>query len=138
MLDTHTFLWAVRGDSRLPAEVRQLLAADTNRLLVSVASLWEIVAKASSGRLVVWKDPRSVHELEQWVQRMGAEVLPIQAQHAIGIWRLGGWPHKDPFDRMLAVQAMTERATLVTADTVVQQCPDLSWIWDSGMNRPSH
>lgn len=131
LLDTHVFLWAVAGDERLPASVCALLAADEHQILVSAASLWEIVVKASAGLQFRWVNPKGVNELETWVRRMGAEVLPISASHAIGTWYFREWTHKDPFDRMLVTQAIAERATLVTADKALQSRPGLRWLWEN-------
>ena len=60
---------------------------------------------------------------------MGAEILPIAAQHALGLWALRDWDHKDPFDRMLTAQAIAEQATLVTADLELQNRTGLKWVW---------
>jgi PIN domain nuclease of toxin-antitoxin system len=130
LLDTHVFLWAAGDDERLPAGVRRMLTASEHQLLVSVASLWEIVIKAAAGRLFQWWSPRDIDELERWVYRMGADILPIAAGHPIGTWSLRAGHHKDAFDRMLVAQAIAEGATLVTADAEVQKSPGgLHWIW---------
>lgn len=131
LLDTHVFLWAAAGDERLPANVQALLSADEHQILVSAASLWEIVIKASAGLQFRWLNTKSVSELETWVHRMGAEVLPIAASHAVGTWYFREWTHKDPFDRMIVTQAITERAMLVTADKALQSRPGLRWVWDN-------
>ena len=51
------------------------------------------------------------------IQRLGFEVLPIQPAHGIAAGRLPGH-HRNPFDRMLIAQALTEDLTLVSADRV--------------------
>ena len=130
LLDTHTFLRAASGDDRLPASISALLASNEHQLLVSAASLWEIVIKAAAGHQLRWAAPKGIGELEMWVHRMGAEILPINASHAIGTWYFREWANKDPFDRMLVTQSITERATLVTADTALQSRPGLKWVWD--------
>lgn len=130
LLDTHVFLWATVDDERLSAKVRTLLLAGEGQLLVSVASLWEIAIKAAAGRAVVWSNPQEIPELESWVVRLGAGVLPITARHALGTWELREWAHKDPFDRLLAAQAIAEGATLITADPLLQGCPGLKWLWN--------
>ena len=131
LLDTHVFLWAASGDERLPPGVATLLASHEHQLLVSAASLWEIAIKASAGLQFRWLSPKAIGELETWVHRMGAEILPIAASHAIGTWYFREWTHKDPFDRMLVTQAIAERATLVTADPALQSRPGLRWVWDN-------
>jgi PIN domain nuclease of toxin-antitoxin system len=62
---------------------------------------------------------------------MGAEILPITATHAVKTWNLREWVNKDLFDRMLATQAIFERATIVAADAALQNCPGLEWFWNT-------
>ena len=129
LLDTHVFLWALEDLDRLPGSVQTLLAATENPLLVSVASFWEIAIKTAAGKLV-FKDPSRLASLEEWVHLIGAEMLPISAKHALATVKLRDWLHKDPFDRMLAAQALVEDATLVTADSALWGCPGLRWTWN--------
>ena len=113
LLDTHVFLWAASGDDQIPEPVWDVLQAGENQLLVSAASIWEMVVKASdgSGRLA-WNTKRKAEDPESWIERMGADVLPITPRHATGVWQLRNWAHTDPFDRMLAAQAMAERSCI--------------------------
>ena len=130
LLDTHVFLWALKNPDRLPHYVRRSITSGHDHILVSVASLWEIAIKASNGRLP-FKDSSELLGLEAWVHRMGAEILPVSASHALETWHLREWKHKDPFDRLLATQTMSEAATLVTGDVTLQKCPGLRWLWNS-------
>jgi PIN domain nuclease of toxin-antitoxin system len=78
---------------------------------VSAVSGWEIAIKASLGRLTTTR--RSVDA----VRESGFEELPVRLAHAEGVQALP-WHHRDPFDRMLAAQALAEGLTLVTRDPV--------------------
>ena len=130
LLDTHVFLWAASGDDQMPEQVWDILQAGENQLLVSAASIWEMAVKGSEGHgRLQWNTKRKPEDPESWIERMGADVLPIMPRHAAGTWQLRHWAHKDPFDRMLAAQAIAERATLVTADKALQQLPGLLWFW---------
>lgn len=120
LLDTHTFLWPDSDAARLSATAVNYLTDPANRLLRSVASVWELTIKVEIGKLTLRTDLATiVAEQAQWNP---IEVLPITLAHAIGV---GGLPgvHKDPFDRLLVAQAITEGAVLLTAGAIFQQYP---------------
>jgi PIN domain nuclease of toxin-antitoxin system len=112
LLDTHLMLWAAGQPTRLPAAARRLLNDPTNELLFSAASLWEIAIKNTLGRDDFKVEPRL---LRRGLLDNGWLELPITGQHAVGI---DGLPplHKDPFDRLLLAQALSEGITLLTSD----------------------
>ncbi len=99
--------------SRLDQHILAAVASPDNRVLVSVASGWEIAIKHALGRLVF-----PVDRFEDVLQQMGFDALPIQVRHAIAAGRLPRH-HDDPFDRMLIAQALTEGLTLVSTDPAV-------------------
>jgi PIN domain nuclease of toxin-antitoxin system len=113
LLDTHAFLWAIAEPSRLSDETRTRIADPDITVAVSAASAWEIAVKVATGKLTLATDV--VQEIE------GAEFekLPITIAHGLAA---GSLPllHKDPFDRMLVAQAMTDGWTLVTRDTKLE------------------
>ena len=126
LLDTHVLLWALGAPRRLPEPVRSALADRRTPLLVSAASAFEIATKHRLGRLP--EASALVHHFDQQVERLGADQLPISAQHAIAAGSLD-WAHRDPFDRMLAAQAMSDGLELVTADPVLSGVAGLSTRW---------
>lgn len=122
LLDTHAYVWAVTAPHRLSDQARAAVADPANRLLVSAASAWEMAIKHHAGR---WPEAEALlRQHEALTERLGAEGLPITAVHAI---RAGGlsWGHPDPFDRMLAAQALLSGATLVTRDETFAAMPGL-------------
>ena len=131
LLDTHVFLWVTSAEVNLPSKVQKLLEAEENQLLISSASIWETVIKVSSRRMEEWDYTTDLGVLEDWIRDLGAEMLPIRTKHAIAISKLRDWSHKDPFDRMLAAQAISEGAVLVTADAAFQSLADLRCVWNS-------
>lgn len=110
LLDTHVVLWALGDPDSLADRARAAISDPANLVVVSAASLWEVSAKRTTGRLGV---PDDFFD-EVW--DAGFEPLSISAEHA---WAAGALPlhHRDPFDRMLVAQAQLEGLTIVTADS---------------------
>jgi PIN domain nuclease of toxin-antitoxin system len=117
LLDTHVLLWALGEPERLSRLARLAIEDPANLRLVSSASAWEIAIKHRLGRL-----PGAQVVLEGYdrhLKRLRATELPIASHHAI---LAGGLPHphRDPFDRMLAAQAMLEGAIVVSNDRALE------------------
>jgi PIN domain nuclease of toxin-antitoxin system len=112
LLDTQILLWAAGQPNRLSAAARKLLNDPHNQLLFSAASLWEIAIKNTLGREDFRVEPRL---LRRGLLDNGYAELTITSQHAVNI---DGLPplHKDPFDRLLLAQALSEGITLLTSD----------------------
>ncbi|MBI3344918.1 MAG: type II toxin-antitoxin system VapC family toxin [Gammaproteobacteria bacterium] len=110
LLDTHVLLWWLADDRRLVRRTRQIIADPNNAIFVSAASIWEIAIKAGLGRLKV-----DVDVLASGLEANGLMSLPIAAAHAAAVFHLP-LLHRDPFDRMLIAQALTEKLQLVTRD----------------------
>jgi len=118
LLDTHTLLWWLDGDRRLSRRARSLIGKETNTVLVSAASAWEITTKARLGKL-----PGAVEVAEDvvgCVTGQGFESLDITLLHGQRAGALGG-SHRDPFDRMLIAQAQAEGVPIVSNDEVFDQ-----------------
>ena len=108
LLDTHVVLWQLSGERELSqSAVAAIAAADD--LLFSVVSFAEIGIKAAAGKLVVPPD------LKAKITDAGVRSLALAAAHGLAVAQLPTH-HRDPFDRLLIAQAMTEGLTLVTAD----------------------
>ena len=113
LLDTHVLLWAIAEPARLSKRARRLLADESNDLLFSAASIWEIQLKRRAGKLTL---PGHPGFLQQHILRLGVqEVLSITPEHAYRVLSLPAG-HKDPFDCLLAAQCLAEDLPLVTAD----------------------
>lgn len=119
LLDTHAFIWWDSDPSQLSARGLAALRDPGNEVWLSVASVWEMVIKAQLGKLAL-RLPLADIVAQQ--QANGLQVLPVALAHALAV---EGLPtiHKDPFDRLLIVQANVEGAELVSADPVVRQYP---------------
>ncbi|MBM2810832.1 MAG: pilus retraction motor protein [Chloroflexi bacterium] len=119
LLDTQLLLWAAGAPERLSTEARKLLNDPRDDLLFSAASLWEIAIKNTLGREDFRVEPRL---LRRSLLDNGYAELPITGQHAVNIDSLPPL-HKDPFDRMLLAQALSEGITFVTGDAQLARYP---------------
>lgn len=108
LLDTHVVLWQLSGERELSQSAIAAIAA-ADDLLFSVVSFAEIGIKAAAGKLVVPPD------LKAKITDAGVRSLALAAAHGLAVAQLPTH-HRDPFDRLLIAQAMTEGLTLVTAD----------------------
>ena len=121
LLDTHILLWASDPDrpERLPAEARRLIEDPANDLYFSVVSLWEIAIKASRPGSSLRVDPRL---LRSDLLSAGYKEVAVSGAHATAVDLLPN-VHRDPFDRMLVIQAQHESLTLLTADVTLAHYP---------------
>lgn len=113
LLDTHTFLWAVNDSPRLSQRAREEIENPGNELLLSIASLWEAAVKLSLGKLRL-----EIPFLELATQKTaahGVAVLPITPEHLDKVSNLP-LHHRDPFDRLLAAQCLSEDLSILSAD----------------------
>ena len=110
LLDTHILLWAMLDDGKLPAEARRVITRRGNVMFVSAAAIWEVAILNSIGRLDVDTDRLLLRAREA-----GGQILAITIQHARAVENLP-MHHRDPFDRMLIAQAITEPLHLLTSD----------------------
>lgn len=126
LCDTHVLIWTLLAPERLPATVRDLLENPRVGVLVSSVSGFEIATKHRNGKL-----PGAallVHDYQSHLERLAAESLQVRDEHALWAGSLP-WSHRDPFDRLLAAQAMIEHVPLVTADRAFANFPGLATIW---------
>lgn len=117
LLDTHVLLRALSAPSRLPAAARRVI--DDCEVFVSVASVWEISIKSSIGKLAA--DPQEVLAA---LEPAGFLSLPVIGEHAAYVSRLPPI-HRDPFDRLLLAQAITEPMRLLSDDAVLRGYGDV-------------
>jgi PIN domain nuclease of toxin-antitoxin system len=112
LLDTHILLWALAEPRRLPGSARDAIEAGDNEVLFSAVSIWEIAIKAEALRAEFGVD---IVTIISAARESRFDELPITAEHAAAVAALPPH-HKDPFDRLLVAQALTEPARLLTAD----------------------
>lgn len=113
LLDTHALLWWLDGDRRLSVKARRAIASESNSILVSAASAWEITTKARLGKLPGALEVAA--DVAASVAGQGFVPLDITLLHAQRAGNLSAG-HRDPFDRMLVAQSQIEDVALVTDD----------------------
>ena len=113
LLDTHALLWWLAGSDRLSATAMEAIADPRSEILVSAASAWEVATKYRIGRL-----PGGAALATDFVSRVVAQGFVLVDITAADGQRAGLLPgaHRDPFDRMLAAQALRLGVALVSAD----------------------
>ena len=116
LLDTHAFLWFITADPKLSTQAAQVIRDGRNDVLLSLASVWEIAIKVSIGRLPIPQPLDTFVPQQLGFNRIG--LLPVELRHALAIARLP-LHHRDPFDRMLVVQAQADDIPIVSADTTL-------------------
>lgn len=125
LLDTHVLLWALADPKRMPASVSNAIESSENEVLFSAASVWEIAIKAQMLRTEFGVDPETIIATARETR---LNELAISAEHAANVARLP-LHHKDPFDRLLIAQAISEPARFITADTTLAAySDDLVWL----------
>ena len=116
LLDTQIFLWYLADSKRLVPRARTAISG-ADRVFVSAASIWEAAIKTALGKLTVVLD-----DLVAGIAASGFSELPITALHAARVAALPDH-HRDPFDRMLIAQALSEPLVLLTNDEILARYP---------------
>ena len=116
LLDTHTFLWWINNDPSLSETARDVISSERNDCFLSMASCWEMAIKASIGKL------RLTKPVERFIpEELAANdflLLNLDFRHVAKVETLP-FHHRDPFDRLLVAQALTEKIFIVSTDVVL-------------------
>jgi len=113
LLDTHVLLWAAAG--KLSPLAAKYIEDESNELYFSSVSIWEVVIKRHLNRKDFEVEPLMLY---QGLRSAGYVELPVSAKHALAVERLPAL-HKDPFDRLLIAQSISEELIFLTADDIV-------------------
>ena len=114
LLDTHTLLWTIFEPDKLSLEAQKIIEDQDNIICVSLISLWEVSIKQNIGRLDIPED------FFQIVNTGGFEILPL-TMNQIKKYRTLPLHHRDPFDRMLIVQAKQQKLIFITRDSEISK-----------------
>lgn len=125
IIDTHTLIWIDQDPAKLSPAAVAHFNDPACEILLSVASIWEIVVKLATGKLAL------SGEVNQVIRDIQAQnplhILPITYDHVLAVHSLPSI-HKDPFDRMLVAQAQVEQAMLISCDPIIAKYP-VTVIW---------
>lgn len=118
LLDTHIFLWSVNDDRKLSKKAR-LLILNASEVYVSSVSIWEAAIKTKLGKL-----DANINELVSAISISGFIELPLTSNHSATLYQLPDL-HRDPFDRILLAQTISEPLRFLTADKKLKGYSDL-------------
>jgi PIN domain nuclease of toxin-antitoxin system len=124
LADTHTALWFLEDSPQLSKKARKTIANPNNRIMVSIASVWELAIKIAIKKLEFQGNSQGfVSEL----RNNNIDLIDIEPRHIAGIETLP-FHHRDPFDRLLVTTAMAEQIPIITID---ENMPlyDVECIW---------
>ena len=125
LLDTHALIWFFSGDNRLSEPAKEAFLNRGNKLYFSKASLWEVTIKVSLGKLVLAEHWLMTVEKEMLAN--GIQWLEIEIDHCKALADLP-FHHRDPFDRLLISQAISESMSIVSIDRQFVHYPlDIIW-----------
>jgi PIN domain nuclease of toxin-antitoxin system len=111
--------------NRLTVQACEVIQDPDNEVFVSVASAWEIIIKARSGKLILPESPELY--IPRRIAHYGFQLLPIDIQHVLQLWVLANH-HRDPFDRIMIAQSQVEQLSIITSDQIIPQYP-VQVIW---------
>lgn len=126
LLDTHVFLWAIAEPRKLSSKARNAITKLENQVFVSPVTAYELSYKHRQGKLP--SGAAIVASFGRQIAHLYAAEIGIGTSHAVAAGQLD-WDHKDPFDRLLAAQAMVEGFTLVTADDHLRAFDPVPTLW---------
>lgn len=116
LLDTHALIWIVADAKRVSAEVGALVHDPATTVFVSAATGWEIATKVRLGKLRF--DPAFLSDFENRIRALAFTSLAVTATHAVAAGARV-YDHRDPFDRLIAAQAVAEGLTVATVDRAI-------------------
>lgn len=126
LLDTHALVWALTEPRRLSTRARRVIQSLDHHLVASAATAYELAYKHRLGRLPALD--ALLLGYSRHVAELCNEELCITGMHALTAGQLE-WTHRDPFDRMLASQAIVDSMVIITADQAFHDLPLVEAFW---------
>ena len=112
LLDTHSVIWFLNGDNQLSNTASVLIRDVDNNRFLSIASLWEVAIKIKTGKLEL---DFLFADFEEKLRENAITILPVSFEHTKQLLDLE-LHHRDPFDRMIIAQSVTENLTIISKD----------------------
>jgi PIN domain nuclease of toxin-antitoxin system len=126
LIDTHIFLWMLDDVEKISADARAVLEDIHTEVCISPATFYEIGYKCRIGKLRGYDEVAK--NMSRLVTRMNLLTLDITSAHAMKAAGLE-WAHRDPFDRILAGQALDENLLFLTEDKMFEDVQGLKTLW---------
>lgn len=121
VLDTHSWVWWVDGDPRLPPDYEAYIRAEApTGIGVSAISCWEVAKLVERGRL------RLSQSVGQWIAlalRPPIQLLPLTPEVSVESTQLPGTFHRDPADQIIVATARLHDCPVVTLDGLIRAYP---------------
>ena len=121
LLDTHAFIWFMEGDDSLPEKSINAIKNISNNCFVSAASLWEIAIKVSLKKIELQSD---FDKIIHFIADNDIDILSITFDHLQKLLTIPFY-HRDPFDRIIIAQGLSENFTIVTKDKNFESYTDV-------------
>ncbi|GDX84821.1 twitching motility protein PilT [Methylococcaceae bacterium] len=125
LLDTHTFLWLRNAPEKVSEKVLGAYFEMDNNVFLSMASVWEMQIKSQLGKLELDLPFKTI--IQTQCMNNGLQILPIETSHIFALTELP-FHHKDPFDRVILIQAKLENLKLASVDSVFHHY-DIELFW---------
>ncbi len=126
LVDSHVFVWTLLQDRRVSSRARRILSSDDHELFFSIVSLWELSIAIRAGRLSELTSS-TIAVIHDQLAEYNITLLPLRYEDILATEHLDPH-HRDPFDRLLIAQAMSNSLTLLTGDTIIHRYP-VKTIW---------
>ena len=124
LLDSHAVIWFFDNDPRLSKPAIEAISNLDNTIYVSIASVWEVGIKYSTGKLTLNK---GIDGFIEAISDNDFNLLEVSSEHIKEVAKLP-FIHRDPFDRMLIAQAKIEGMTILTVDENIVKY-DINTVW---------
>lgn len=118
LLDTQAFLMFLNQEQGFSSTAKQVLFNPKEEVIISVASFWEMAIKVNIGKLQLNTTLQEI--IKSSVSVGGMRILPINVEHILGLETLP-FHHRDPFDRLLVLQAKFEGLAIISGDRIFDQ-----------------
>lgn len=125
LLDTHAFIWYSEEDIFLPNKLKLTIENNNNEIFISIVSLWEITIKTQIGKLKINK---TIDEIIFYLSKNNIQIININNENLKILFYLP-LHHRDPFDRMLISQAISENLIFITKDKNIYQYQNVKTLW---------
>jgi PIN domain nuclease of toxin-antitoxin system len=125
LMDTQAIIWFAENNPQLSVNARSMIENDDNECFVSMASFWEISIKMSLGKLNI--NNLTLSQFLDEVTENGFLTLDIRPDHVVENEKLPLF-HRDPFDRLIIAQAISENMVIISSDVAFDLYP-IHRIW---------